>query len=423
MSLLSRVSAPAAVPELADLVAGLLSHASRRSQEGQPEGQQEGLQHRVLHGPVGLGTASARFPPAGPAVLPVPPARHAESGTESPQPPSGPTGLGTSSLRVTAPARRQRVPELYCPPPLRDDPALAEEVNDRLIGWAAETGIYPGRLDQLRSTSFGRFIMLTHPDTDDADRLLAAAKCAVAEWAADDHYCDDESAGSRPAVLAARLGVAYAAADPAQMPARYRQDLEQQMLGDPVRVALRSGIAHLSRYASHAQVNRLRHELAMLFVAFDAEASWRATGHTPAVVEYLIHRQQNSFLPCIGAIDAIGGYEVPAEAYAHPRVRGPVLKAALAATLVNDLYSLARQSTSNGADFDLPSIIAAQEGCSLAEGVARTVDIHDELVRDFETEAAVLAADGSPAVLRFMAGVWAWLGGNLAWHSSSERYG
>ena len=45
----------------------------------------------------------------------------------------------------------------------------------------------------MRAANFGRLIMLAHPDTDDPDRLLAAAKCALAEWSVDDHYCDDQT--------------------------------------------------------------------------------------------------------------------------------------------------------------------------------------------------------------------------------------
>lgn len=47
---------------------------------------------------------------------------------------------------------------------------------------------------------------------------------------------------------------------------------------------------------------------------------------------------------------------------------------------------------------------------------------HDELVYTFETEAAALSLEGSPALRRYLAGVWAWLGGNHEWHSSSARY-
>lgn len=89
------------------------------------------------------------------------------------------------------------VPELFCPGPVRDNAALGEEVSNRVVDRAQEVGIYPGQLDRLRSCAFGHLIMLTHPTTDDPDRLLAAAKCVVAEWAADDYFNLPRSSPSR----------------------------------------------------------------------------------------------------------------------------------------------------------------------------------------------------------------------------------
>jgi 2-methylisoborneol synthase len=40
----------------------------------------------------------------------------------------------------------------------------------------------------------------------------------------------------------------------------------------------------------------------------------------------------------------------------------------------------------------------------------------------FEAEAAALAMAGSPELRRFLAGTWAWLGGNREWHAGSARY-
>ncbi|MEV4443114.1 family 2 encapsulin nanocompartment cargo protein terpene cyclase [Streptomyces sp. NPDC049577] len=340
--------------------------------------------------------------------------------------PTGPTGLGTSAARIVrrkpAAANAPAVPELYCPPAVRDDPALAEEVNGRLVAWAEELGLYAGRLDRVRAADFGRLMMLAHPDADDPDRLLAAGKCALAEWATDDYYCDDETMGSAPVTLGAHLGVAYAAVDPSHLPAAHVPALEKAMRDDPVRAALRSGLAHLSRYAEASQLNRLRHEIAVLFTGYCQEGSWRTQGRMPAVWEYLAHRQINSFLPCVALTDVVGGYLLPTAEYADPRVRRAVTMASTAATLVNDLYSMAKEEHSSGTEFNLPTVIAAEERCSPREAVERSVRIHDELVRTFEFEAAALALTGSPQLRRFLAGVWAWLGGNREWHSGSPRY-
>ncbi|GIG71143.1 family 2 encapsulin nanocompartment cargo protein terpene cyclase [Phytomonospora endophytica] len=346
---------------------------------------------------------------------------------------TGPGGIGTSALRpagghtATAesdtPEPTRREPEIYCPEALRDDVALGDEVNERLVAWAERIGIYPGRVEEVRGANFGRLVMLTHPDSDDPDRLTAAGKCALAEWATDDHYCDDETQGSDLTLLGARLGVANAVVDPAHLPPRYAADLERAVGRDPVLRALRGAFEHLARYADIEQVNRLRQEIASLFVGYDTEGSWRASERVPPVWEYLVNRQDNSFLPCMALVDVVGGYRLPAAEYYDPRVRRAVSFAASASVIVNDLYSTAKESDASGlVDFNLPMVIAVEENCSTEEAVRRSVAVHDDLVRTFEAESAFLSATGSPRLGRFLAAVWAWLGGNREWHRGTARY-
>jgi 2-methylisoborneol synthase len=318
--------------------------------------------------------------------------------------------------------RAPGVSGLYCPEPVRDDPPLGELVNERLVTWARDVGIYADRIETVRAANFGRMMMLAHPDTEDADRLLVAAKCALTEWATDDHYCDDASAGADTRLLGARLGVACAAFEKPHLPLEYAAQCERGMGEDPVRVALRSAYDHLASYAEPSQLGRLRHELAVLFAAYGQEGSWRTSGHTPAVWEYLAHRQLNSFLPCLALVDAVGGYQLPAVEYSAPPVRRAVKLAALASTLVNDLYSATKNDREDGVDYSLPTVIAAEDRCGLAEATEKAVGLHNELMHAYEGEAAMLATVGSPQLRRYLAGVWAWLGGNHAWHRDSDRY-
>lgn len=379
MSMLNRVTAPPARHEAAELAAALLA-----------------------------------APPSAPASL-------------RPRRPflDGPRGLGTSALRPTPSGARGRsgaVPVLYCPPALRDDPELGDLVNRQLIAWAAEIGLYPASLDRVREANFGRLIMLAHPETDDPDRLLAAAKCALAEWATDSAYCDDDSEGARLDLLGSRLGLARTAVDPPVIGARHQPALDEALRADPVRVALSSAIGHLGRYAAPGQLDRVRSELTVLFNGYNTEGSWRRSDFVPPVWQYLAERQQNSFVPTIAVIDIVGGYHLSAAQYGAPPVRRAVLMAGLAATLVNDLYSMSRERRGAHYDYNLPTLIAVEEQCSPGEAVHRAAALHDELVRTYEREAAALAVAGSPALARFLAGVWAWLGGNHEWHRTTARY-
>ncbi|MCW6006090.1 Camphene synthase [Micromonospora sp. CPCC 205371] len=335
---------------------------------------------------------------------------------------TGPTGIGTSSLRVPTRRRSNETPlsALYCPPAVRDDRVLGDVVNDRLVEWAAEVGVYPGRLEEVRTANFGRLIMLAHPESDDPDRLLAAAKCALAEWSVDDHYIDNDAV--EPQLIGQRLAIAHAALDPVQLPVRYVPDYEEQVRLDPVLRALRSSLANLGRYASVTQVARLQRELSVMLVGYGQEAVWRGAGRPVPVWEYLMHRHENGFLPCIVLVDAVAGYELPAPEFADHRVRRVCTMAGSAAVLVNDLYSMAKEADTGGQNFNLPAVVAAEEGCSLREAIDRSVEIHNELMHTIEAEAAALSATGSPALRRFLAGVWAWLGGGREWHATSARY-
>ncbi|MET9970638.1 family 2 encapsulin nanocompartment cargo protein terpene cyclase [Streptomyces sp. NPDC006356] len=439
MSLISRITAPAASHDVAGLVRALLSAgvpAEPRSPA--PAKSSHGL--RLPSAATGLGTSAARIssgtgPPgirtatsgaarAAVPTLPLPP----PSPTRPTVPvlPTGPTGLGTSAARPAQAPRTHRdsapadpAPRLHCPPAVRDDRALGETVTERLVVWAEEIGIYPGQLDKIRTADFGRLIMLAHPESDDPDRLLAAAKCALSEWAVDDHYVDGEVEEARHDLLGQRLAIAHSVIDQANLPLAYAGQLEEVVQADPVCRALRDSLRNLHSYATTSQVRRLRHELGIMFVAYGQEGVWHTKEQTPPVWEFLMHRHENSFIPCMVLIDAVAGYELPYGEFADPRVRRAFTLAGTASVIVNDLYSMGKEDPT---DFSLPRLIVAEDGCSLEEAVDRTVDIHNELMHTFEAEAAALALSGSAELRRFMAGTWAWLGGNREWHASSGRY-
>lgn len=333
----------------------------------------------------------------------------------------GPTGLGTSHLRSLHPEPVTDKPEhgLFCPGALRDDPALGEQVNDDLIAWADEVGIYRGEVDRLRKANFGRLIMLAHPGTDDPDRLLAAAKCILAEWATDDHFVDEESMGADPRQLGFRLGLTHAAMDPVDLPVAYGPALDKALDHEPVAVAYRSAFEHLARYATPTQLFRQRDQLTIMFMAYNHEANWRVAQRIPPVWEYLTHRHQNSFLPPMAIVDAVAGYELSPAEFANPRVRRVYSLAGSASVILNDVYSNSKESDD---DFDLPKVIATEEGCTPQEALDRTVEIHNELMHTFVAEAAALHGTGSPELRRFLVDLWAWLGGNREWHSTTARY-
>lgn len=361
----------------------------------------------------GPGTAALRFPQLS-AVRAAPEAASAP-------PLWGPTDLGTSGSASGGGGATDddSMPELFCPGPVRDNPALGKEVDERLLEWAEQVGIYPGRLDRLAKYGFGRLIMLAHPGTDDPDRLLAAAKCVVAEWATDDYYIDEVDLGADPRIVGSRLAKLHAVIDPAPLTAQYAPQLDEYRTGEPIATAFRSAMEHLARYTSVSQMARFQHQMSILFVAWNQEADWHANGCIPPVWEYLVQRHLNSYLPPMILIDAVAGYELSPTEFYHPCVRRAFTLAGDANVLLNDLHSAEFESEN---DFNLPRVIAREENCSYSAALKRTVEIHNELMHAFVAEATALSAVGTPALRRFFADTWAWLGGSREWHATTGRY-
>jgi 2-methylisoborneol synthase len=200
---------------------------------------------------------------------------------------------------------------------------------------------------------------------------------------------------------------------------KYAPRLDDYRRAEPIATAFRSAMQHLARYASVTQLGRFQHQMGILFVAWSQEADWHRNGRTPPVWEYLVQRHLNSYLPPMILVDVVAGYELsPTEFYAPP-VRRAFTMAGDANVLLNDLHSARFESDT---DYNLPRVIAAEEGCSHEEAIRRTVEIHNELMRSFVAEAAVLSSVGSPALRRFFMDTWAWLGGSREWHATTGRY-
>jgi 2-methylisoborneol synthase len=200
-----------------------------------------------------------------------------------------------------------------------NDP-LAEEVNRRLVIWAEDCGFSDEEVAMLGDTGFGRLVMLTHADCDDPDL-----------------YSDDTELGATAQELPPRL--AMAAMDLGAPAGESSAQLDEAMRADRVLVALTSGVDHLTRHGTPAQVQRACYGTAAMFVSWNAYGAWRHTGIYPPAWEYLAARQHDSFYTSITLVDVVGGYELDSNVYYEPKVRRLLRQAGTAAVLVNDLFS------------------------------------------------------------------------------------
>ncbi|MQT05231.1 Camphene synthase [Streptomyces jumonjinensis] len=291
-----------------------------------------------------------------------------------------------------------------------------------LLSWAEGIGLYGGHLDYLEKCDFGRYVMLTHPNTDDRDRLFLAGQSMAALFALDDYYVDDVRAGAALDQVARRLSVAMSAIDRPYLTDRYDRDTDRAMRADPVLVALRDYIDHTARYATPQQVARVRHEDLALFVAMAQESNWHMRKEIAPVWEYLGSRQANSFTPCLTLIDIVDGYELSHDLYSHPPVRRAVKLAGLITVVVNDLHSTLKESDAGVYQFGVREAIAAEEGCSYQEAHAQGVRLHNDLMAAFDDQCRDLMRCATPQLGLFLNGLEAWLAGNREWHRTSARY-
>ncbi|MFD7291863.1 family 2 encapsulin nanocompartment cargo protein terpene cyclase [Streptomyces sp. NPDC059897] len=351
----------------------------------------------------------------------------------------GPSGLGTAGLRLTAreeppthqpatptgaAAKGRPVPGLYHHPAPDPDPVRVAEVSRRIKAWALdEVDLYPDDWEEeFDGFSVGSYMVGCHPDAPSVDHIMIATRLMMAENALDDCYCEDH--GGSPVGLGSRLLLAHTTLDPLYTTQEYQPQWAESLHADAPRRAYRSAMEYFVRASSPSQADRYRHDMARLHMGYLAEAAWSEHDHVPEVWEYLAMRQFNNFRPCPTITDTVGGYELPADLHALPDMQKVIALAGNATTIVNDLYSYTKELDAPGRHLNLPVVIAEREDLSDKEAYLKSVEVHNELMHAFETEAAALAAVCPlPNVQRFLRGVAAWVDGNHQWHQNNTyRY-
>jgi 2-methylisoborneol synthase len=299
-----------------------------------------------------------------------------------------------------------------------------EEVSRRIKSWALdEVSLYPDDWEEeFDGFSVGRYMVGCHPDAPTVDHLMIATRLMVAENAVDDYYCEDH--GGSPVGLGERLLLAHTALDPVYTTEEYQAPWAKSLHADAPRRAYRSAMSYFVQVASPSQSDRFRHDMARLHLGYLAEAAWAQLDHVPEVWEYLAMRQFNNFRPCPTITDTVGGYELPMDLHSQAAMQKVIALASNATTIVNDLYSYTKELDAPGRHLNLPVVIAEREGLSDRDAYLKSVEVHNDLMHAFETEAKALTADCPvPSLQRFLRGVAAWVDGNHNWHrTNTYRY-
>jgi 2-methylisoborneol synthase len=338
---------------------------------------------------------------------------------------SGPTGLGTKTTSIAGILNRPDSvsdSELRHRPPYRDDVAMGEALNERLLKWAESIGLYEGHLDYLRKCNFGRYVMLTHAFSNDQERLFLAGQSMLALFALDDYFVDDQRSGATLDMVGRNLSLCMSALDEPFLTEKYETETQKFLESNPVFVSLQHYIQNTIKFGTPQQVARVRHEDMSLFVSMCHEAAWRMHKQVANAWEYLGCRQPNGFTPCLALIDVVEGYELPHNIYSLPEVRRVVKIAGLVTVMVNDLVSKDKESEAGMYQFGIREAIQKDENCSFEEAHRLGVIFHNELMRILEDESAKLMVFATPELRRFLIGLEAWVAGSYEWHTTSDRY-
>jgi 2-methylisoborneol synthase len=345
---------------------------------------------------------------------------------------TGPTGLGTSSLRPHREPSEQPVrpseqpvrpiPGLYWHPVKEPEPQVVAEVDRRIKRWAIEDiDLFPPEWEEeFDSFDTGRYVCITYPEAAGLDHLEAAAQLLVAENAVDDCYCEDH--GGSPHGLGARLLMAQSSLERPYSVAPYEQQWQEKLDSEPPCRAYRASMEFFNKLTADQIRDREIHDMARLHMGYLAEASWSIDGVVPELPEYLMTRQYNSFRPCLSIVDAIDGYVLPADLHDHPKVQQVIALASLATTLVNDLYSYTKELRTPQPHVNLPTVIQHHEKLPPNEAYLKAIDIHNDVMHRFEEESLACVAElPNPLTARFLKGVADWLDGNHWWHATNSR--
>ncbi|MBB5159632.1 family 2 encapsulin nanocompartment cargo protein terpene cyclase [Saccharopolyspora phatthalungensis] len=346
-------------------------------------------------------------------------------GHDTPVPVQQPhTGSVWGTSACNPPGGQRKTTVLYCPPPPPERADIAAEINRRVVAWMTEIGL--GSEENIAGVykhDPGRGITLCHPGSQDIERMTAAAKMIVAETAVDDYFCETNTyRDANDQTIGPNLSLAQSAIDAPCLTPAYQAVWDKRRDNDPVLRAQHEAFNDLKQVSSPAQAQRIRHDIAQLYLGYNAENGWRLINRLPPVWQYLANRQMNSFRPCINLVDVLDGYEIPAELYAHPLVQDCTARAAIIGTLYNDLAGCEREIREHGLPFNLPAVIAAEEHIPLDAAFIKACEVHNELIQAFEADTEhAAAALPDPTVARYLTGLWSWLAGSRHWHFTTAR--
>jgi hypothetical protein len=302
---------------------------------------------------------------------------------------------------------------LWCPLP----PAIHPEWQSwerRTVAWMERFGLDGEQLEagRLRCITAGELAGRTALNPAHAAGPQFSADSLLWLFAFDDAYCDEGRYSHSPAEMAILVAemmriVETGRTSSASPCARGLADLRQRLDG-------LASAAQIARWVS-AMRGYLSYQV--------WEAAYRSTHRMPTLNEYAIARIRNGSMEiCAMAVDISEGYEVAPAELESADVRALTEMACAIVGLDNDIASYHKEHLRSTDKLNLVDVIAHERGRTpnqvLPEAVAfrdAVLDLYLRLCRQVEPQVGATTR-------RYIAGLSAWIRGNLDWSMHTGRY-
>lgn len=325
--------------------------------------------------------------------------------------------LGDTPCRDTppsdcAPLPIPPLPALWHPFRLRVSPD-AEHVDQQTVAWAQRFGLISGRdVDRFRTAAYGQLTARTYPYAPIEELQWVTDWCTWL-FAFDDAVCEPSAAGH----LARLLPTCLAALE---TPTRAHPAV------DPVVRAFADALTDLCErltiLATGEQVDRWCTATREYLYAQVWEAANRDAGVVPSLEDYIMMRRLTGAMYTVYAvIDVAARSPLTAEEWSDPLVCQVRDAAVDAVCWDNDIFSYAKEAAQANSANNLVSVLTTR-GAPLPQAVETIVEMRNQAVATIRDGGGILAAERSPAVAAYVAGLEHWISGSIAYSEVSSRY-
>ncbi|WP_369244269.1 pentalenene synthase [Streptomyces sp. R41] len=335
---------------------------------------------------------------------------------------AGPSGPGTSSARIRCAGQSPREVNFGCPWPLRESP-FRERARESALEWMEDFGLtrdFEANVAQFRHWKLAECAAWFYPDGTPEGVELAAQLMGWYFAPFDDQFDGDLARDSQAAAqlcgeLTTILDLPEGAPLPAPSPvvAGFADLWWRSCRGMSTQWRQRAA-QHWRQYLSRqlAEVVDRRHARTQ-----DVEGCLRRRAVT------------TSSGPLSDLIECLSGFEVPDQAWQSPLLSELRRLTAEIISITNDLVSAEKEEAQGDRVNNLLLILEDQHGCTRHQAIERLREMTHERYARFlrlETQAPdlddVLTTTGRIALRRYITGLHDLLAGDNEWEHTSGRY-